>query len=1065
VTTSYPNGTDNFVDPTASDYLDSATVPHADQHANANDAIHAIEVELGNNPKGSKSSVRARLDAVDTSISTISLTTGPTGATGPQGATGATGPTGATGATGPTGPRGLSGPTGATGNTGATGPTGATGATGATGPTGATGLTGATGPTGATGTTGATGPTGPTGATGLTGATGPTGATGTTGATGATGPTGPTGATGTTGATGPTGPAGAANAHVAAHLATNAVLPNSPTYTAGTIDQTGGYGIGAKLTAGSNSTLTVDGSVVAINERVLVKNQTTQTQNGIYTLTDAGQNGGGGRPWVLTRSTDYNNSVAGTVEAGDYLYVSTGTANAGTTWIQTVEGTGTNKYIIIGTDNIIFAQTGGVGPTGPQGATGPTGAASTVTGPTGAQGPTGPTGPTGATGSTGATGPTGPTGATGVTGATGPTGATGSNGATGPTGPTGATGSTGATGATGPTGATGTTGAIGATGPTGATGATGATGPTGATGSNGATGATGPTGPTGATGTTGATGATGPTGATGTTGATGATGPTGATGSTGATGATGPTGATGTAGATGSTGPTGATGSTGSTGATGPTGATGSVGATGPTGPTGATGSTGATGPTGATGSTGATGPTGATGATASVTFTQWRKAASGGETTLSGTDDFSTSLAYTAGAEMVYINGVLLERGVDYTASNGTTITGLTALVAGDIATVASPSAFSVANAIPLATVTAKGDLVAATGSGAVTNLAVGADGTTLVANSSASTGVSWAGPSVAAGKNVLIGSGFDIWQRGTSFAGTTNNTSCYADRWITNRASTGYTTSRQAAGLNGFNYAARIQRDSGNTGTGGIYFNTSVESLESSRFAGQTVTLSFYARAGANYSASSSILGAQVYTGTGTDQNINSTYTGIATAINQNATLTTSWQRFSYSATLSSSLTELAVQFSFTPTGTAGAADYYDITGVQLELGSVATAFSRAGGTLQGELAACQRYFQIYTGASGAYNYFGNVYNSTSIYQIKHLPVTMRVAPTATLPSTLTNLIIIAGVGNVTPTAVATDSTTPNAHSFYASGMSALTIGQTASMTAQSVSLSAEL
>jgi hypothetical protein len=98
----------------------------------------------------------------------------------------------------------------------------------------------------------------------------------------------------------------------------------------------------------------------------------------------------------------------------------------------------------------------------------------------------------------------------------------------------------------------------------------------------------------------------------------------------------------------------------------------------------------------------------------------------------------------------MVYINGVLLERGVDYTASNGTTITGLTALVAGDIATVASPSAFSVANAIPLSTVTAKGDHIVATGSGAVTNVPVGADGTTLVANSSASTGVSWQAPAM---------------------------------------------------------------------------------------------------------------------------------------------------------------------------------------------------------------------------------------------------------------------------------------------------------------------------
>jgi hypothetical protein len=63
MTTSYPNNIDNFTNPTATDTLDSVTVPHATQHTDINDAVEAIEGELGTNPKGTFSTVKARLDA------------------------------------------------------------------------------------------------------------------------------------------------------------------------------------------------------------------------------------------------------------------------------------------------------------------------------------------------------------------------------------------------------------------------------------------------------------------------------------------------------------------------------------------------------------------------------------------------------------------------------------------------------------------------------------------------------------------------------------------------------------------------------------------------------------------------------------------------------------------------------------------------------------------------------------------------------------------------------------------------------------------------------------------
>jgi len=80
--------------------------------------------------------------------------------------------------------------------------------------------------------------------------------------------------------------------------------------------------------------------------------------------------------------------------------------------------------------------------------------------------------------------------------------------------------------------------------------------------------------------------------------------------------------------------------------------------------------------------------------------FQRFRFVASGGETSISGADANGAVLAYTAGAELVVLNGSTLVRGQDYTATNGTSITGLSpALVANDVLEVFSFIAFNVAN------------------------------------------------------------------------------------------------------------------------------------------------------------------------------------------------------------------------------------------------------------------------------------------------------------------------------------------------------------------------------
>ena len=131
---------------------------------------------------------------------------------------------------------------------------------------------------------------------------------------------------------------------------------------------------------------------------------------------------------------------------------------------------------------------------------------------------------------------------------------------------------------------------------------------------------------------------------------------------------------------------------------------------------------------------------------TSGVTALRWSKTAAGGETTLNGADDNSVTLAYTVGYEQVYLNGVFLSRGGDYTASTGSSITGLTALSAGDIAEVIAFTPLAIANALVTTVIDAKGDLLVGTANDTVGRLAVGTNGQYLVADSAETTGLKFA-------------------------------------------------------------------------------------------------------------------------------------------------------------------------------------------------------------------------------------------------------------------------------------------------------------------------------
>jgi len=337
-------------------------------------------------------------------------------------------------------------------------------------------------------------------------------------------------------------------------------------------------------------------------------------------------------------------------------------------------------------------------------------------------------------------------------------------------------------------------------------------------------------------------------------------------------------------------------------------------------------------------------------------------------------------------------------------------------------------------ANAIQNAIVDAKGDLIAASAADTPARLAVGANGETLVADSSTSTGLRYQG-SMAAGKNNVINGAMDNWQRGTSLALTTSF-AYLADRWYgLVSASTTMTTSRSTDAPTGFQYSMKTQRTAGVTSLGYPLIYTAIETSNSIPFAGQTVTMSVWVKKGANYSGGS--FRAILWSGTGTNQGgYTSTWTGAA-GQTLSITPTTTWTRYSTTYAVPSGTTQLGIQTDWEPTGTAGADDSLSFTGVQIEIGSVATQFTRAGGTIQGELAACQRYYwRTLNSAVNNANLGGNgfTYATTAGAYWVNNPVAMRTRATSVDAANL-RVYDITGAAAYTATAtISTDSTTIN-------------------------------
>jgi hypothetical protein len=296
---------------------------------------------------------------------------------------------------------------------------------------------------------------------------------------------------------------------------------------------------------------------------------------------------------------------------------------------------------------------------------------------------------------------------------------------------------------------------------------------------------------------------------------------------------------------------------------------------------------------------------------------------------------------------------------------------------------------------------------------------------------------------------KNRIINGAMAINRRVSSLA--TNNTQGYfVDRMWGFSSSMACTFSQQSSsGVAGFPYFARAQRNAGQGAGNGYFFGQIIESNNLQDLQGQSITVSFLARAGANYSATSNLLYVIARTGTTADQGLNQLIAGWAGQIDQNVpvTLTTSFQKFTATFALASNMQELSIFFNCPSTGTAGAADYFDITGFQVEQGSTATSFDyRPYGT---ELALCQRYLPAITFDS---QFSGQIASGTiGIFNIP-FPVTVRTPPTG-LTTSSTSVIERADGGLIATTSVTFRRGGWTTAAINATVASGLTAGQAAS------------
>jgi len=302
-------------------------------------------------------------------------------------------------------------------------------------------------------------------------------------------------------------------------------------------------------------------------------------------------------------------------------------------------------------------------------------------------------------------------------------------------------------------------------------------------------------------------------------------------------------------------------------------------------------------------------------------------------------------------------------------------------------------------------------------------------------------------------AGKNAIINGDFGVWQRGTTFNGITNGLFS-ADRWhIANNNSgatvniTQQTFTPGTAPVAGYESAYYLQYAQTVAGSGATYSQL-VQNIEDVRkFAGQTITVSFWAKSASGTINVSPVWGQ--YFGTGGSSSVENGFNPGTISV------TTTWTRYTAQLTVPSIAGKtigannncayfylgLPLNSTFT----------LSVWGVQIEAGQTATEFTTASGTVQGELALCQRYYYQITGSAASQNPIGiaSLLSSTNAECDVQYPVTMRTSPTMSY-SAAADITVTWSAGTSATSALNQDLYSPNS-SLVRIITSGLTAGQT--------------